>query len=45
MEDQNFVERYDISGSEKALGFNYAGPDQMVKSVVGQYIKFVEAEA
>ena len=43
--DPNFIERYDVSGSEKALGFKYAGPEEMVKSVVGQYIKFVEAEA
>ena len=40
--DQNYIERYDVSGSEKALGFKYAGPEEMVKSVVGQYIKFVD---
>ena len=45
MEDQNYIERYDVGSSEKALGFKYAGADELVKSVVGQYIKFVEAEA
>lgn len=45
MEDQNYIERYDVRSSEKALGFKYAGADEMVKSVVGQYIKFIEAEA
>ena len=41
MEDQNYIERYDVSAAEKALGFKFAGPEEMVKSVVGQYVNLV----
>ena len=43
MEDPPFIERYDVSASEKAFGFKFTGPEEMVKSVVGQYIDFVGA--
>lgn len=36
---------YDVSASEKALGFEFAGAEAMVKSVVGQYLNFLEAES
>jgi nucleoside-diphosphate-sugar epimerase len=39
-EDPSGVGHFDVSSSEKALGFKFAGVDEMVKSVVGQYVSF-----
>lgn len=41
VEDESVNAFYDVSSSEKALGFKFAGSEEMVKSVVGQYLKFV----
>lgn len=43
--DQNFVERYETRSSEHALGFKFSGNEEMVKSVIGQYLKLLEAGA
>ena len=45
MKDQNLIERYEVSSTEEALGYKFAGVEHMVKAVVGQYLEFVEAEA
>ena len=45
MKDQNFIERYDVASTEDKLGYKFAEPEVMVKSVVGQYLQLVEAEA
>lgn len=42
VEDESANKFYDVSSSEKALGYKFAGPEAYVKSVVGQYIGFVE---
>jgi nucleoside-diphosphate-sugar epimerase len=44
MKDQNFIERYEVGSTEKALGYKFASPEDMVKSVVGQYLQFVEVQ-
>ena len=41
MDDESAVWQVDVSASEKALGFKFAGPEEMAKSVVGQYVTFV----
>lgn len=42
VEDESGKNNYDVSSSEKALGFKFAGAEAYVKSVVGQYVAFVE---
>ncbi len=41
VEDENSIAHYDVSSSEKALGFKFAGLEEIVKSVVGQYLTLV----
>jgi nucleoside-diphosphate-sugar epimerase len=41
MLDQNMSYKGDVRSSEEALGFKFAGPEVFVKSVVGQYLKFL----
>lgn len=43
VEDENMTAEYDVRSSEEALGFKFAGVDEMVKSVVGQYVKLAGA--
>jgi nucleoside-diphosphate-sugar epimerase len=35
---ENFFTKYDVSLSEKAVGYKYSGAKEMVESVVGQYL-------
>nr|POF26431.1 putative uncharacterized oxidoreductase [Quercus suber] len=37
-EDEDRLTYFDVSISEKALGFKFAGAEEMVKSVIGQYL-------
>ena len=41
-EDESANAYYDVSATEKALGWKFAGPEEYVKSVVGQYLGFFE---
>jgi nucleoside-diphosphate-sugar epimerase len=43
MKDKSPAPKFDVASSEEALGFKFAGPEEYVKSVVGQYVDFVGA--
>ena len=36
---QDWITKFDVRSSEQALGFGFAGGDEMVKSVVDQYLQ------
>lgn len=40
-EDDNMNASFDVSSSEKALGYKFAGAEEIVKSVVGQYLRLL----
>nr|POE61035.1 putative uncharacterized oxidoreductase [Quercus suber] len=42
-EDEVYLTYFDVSAAEKALGFKFSGAEEMVQSVVGQYIELVES--
>ena len=42
-EDENALGKYDVASSENALGFKFAGANEIVKSVVGQYVELAAA--
>lgn len=42
-DDEVLMGKFDVSGSEKALGFQFAGAEAMVKSLVGQYVQLAAA--
>ena len=35
---ENWITKFDVTSSEKALGYTFAGAEEMVKSVIGQYL-------
>ena len=41
VEDESVGAKDDVASTEIALGFKFAGPDEMVRSIVGQYITLV----
>ena len=41
VEDESSNAFYDVSSTEKALGFKFAGAEEIVKSVVGQYLSLI----
>ena len=38
-EDENMMRDFDVTSSEKALGFTFGGTEEIAKSVVGQYLR------
>lgn len=41
VKDESFLTYWDVEESEKRLGFKFAGAEEMVASVVGQYMELV----
>lgn len=41
--EEDAVPNTDVTATEEKLGFKFAGPEEYVKSVVGQYLQFVGA--
>jgi len=37
-DQEDYLTKFDVTSSERALGYRFAGAEEMVRSLVGQYV-------
>ena len=42
-EDESVGAKFDVASTEELLGYKFGGPEEIIKSVVGQYLALVES--